>query len=168
MSLDSLTLVLNASYEGVNIVPARRALTLLFKGAAVVEKVSRYTIRTARIDIPVPSVIRLLRYRRLPRLNRSVSRRGLLLRDGNRCQYCGKVRPPRDLTLDHVRPRSRGGGFTWENLVAACFACNNRKSDRTPEEAGMVLLRQPRQLTIHARHRMLQGDENAWSEYLFT
>ena len=168
MSLDRLTLVLNASYEGVNIVGARRALTLVLKGAAVVEKVSRYTTRTARLDIPVPSVIRLLRYRRLPRLNRSVSRRGLLLRDGNRCQYCGQVRPPRDLTLDHVRPRSRGGGSTWENLVAACFPCNNRKSDRTPEVAGMVLLRQPRQLTIHARHRMLQGDENAWSEYLFT
>jgi len=76
MSLDRLTLVLNASYEGVNIVPARRALTLVLKGAAVVEKVSRYTIRTARIDIPVPSVVRLLRYRRLPRLSRSVSRRG--------------------------------------------------------------------------------------------
>jgi 5-methylcytosine-specific restriction endonuclease McrA len=167
MSLNRLALVLNASYEGVNIVTARRALTLVLKGAAVVERVSSFTVHTSKMDIPIPSVIRLLKYRRIPRQNRSVSRKGLLLRDGNRCQYCGHVLPPRELTLDHVRPKSRGGASTWENLVAACFPCNNRKSDSLPEEAGMVLLKPPRQLSIHAKHRMLQGDEVAWSEFLF-
>ena len=167
MSLNRLTLVLNASYEGVNIVPARRALTLVFKGAAVVEKVSPYKVHTNKLDIPIPSVIRLLKYRRIPRQNRSVSRKGLLLRDGNRCQYCGRKYEARELTIDHVTPKSRHGGSTWENLVACCFPCNNSKGDRTPQEWGVQLIRQPRQLTIHAKHKMLAADESGWAEFLF-
>ena len=167
MSLNRLTLVLNASYEGVNITTARRALTLVFKGVAVVEKVSAYTVHTSKIDIPVPSVIRLREYRRIPRQNRSVSRKGLLLRDRNTCQYCGQTLPAGNLTLDHVVPRSRGGPSIWENIVAACFPCNNRKGNRVPQEAGMVLLRKPTRLSIHAKHRLMAGDEQAWNEYLF-
>ena len=167
MSLNRLTLVLNASYEGVNITTARRALTLVFKGAAVVEKVSSFTIHTCKIDIPVPAVIRLLKYRRIPRQNRSVSRKGLLLRDRNTCQYCGQTLPAGSLTLDHVVPRSRGGISAWENIVSACFPCNNRKGDRTPQEAGMALMKKPTRLTIHAKHRLMAGDEKTWNEYLF-
>jgi 5-methylcytosine-specific restriction endonuclease McrA len=69
--------------------------------------------------------------------------------------------------MDHVIPRSRGGASTWENLVASCFACNNKKGDRTPGEAGMTLAKQPRQLHIHAKHRLLAADEQVWQRYLF-
>ena len=167
MSLNRLCLVINASYEAINVTTARRALTLVFKGAAVVEEVSGYTVRTAKINIPVPSVVRLTQYRRMPRQNRAVSRRGILLRDGNTCQYCGDRLPSGNLTLDHVMPRSRHGANTWENLVAACFPCNNRKRNKTPAEAGMTLARQPRQVSIHTRHKLLAADSRAWDKYLF-
>ncbi len=91
MSLNRLVLVLNASYEPIHICTARRAITLTCKGAAVVEELSAYTIRTSKLNIPVPNVIRLVRYRRVPRQNRSVSRKGIILRDGSACQYCGSV-----------------------------------------------------------------------------
>ena len=167
MSLNRLVLVLNASYEPIHICSARRAITLVFKGGALVEEVSPYTIRTSRINIPVPNVIRLTHYRRVPRQNRSVSRKGILLRDGFTCQYCRAKLVPAQLTLDHVLPRSRGGGSVWENLVASCFSCNNRKGDRTPQEAGMPLVRPPRQLGIHAKHRLLASDSQSWDKYLF-
>src|SRR5450759_4356355 len=167
MSLNRLCLVLNASYEAINVTSARRALTLVFKGAAVVEEVSASTIRTAKIHVPVPSVVRLMKYRRMPRQNRAVSRKGILLRDGSSCQYCGARLPSGSLTLDHVVPRSRRGPSTWETLVACCFPCNNHKSNRTPQEADMVLARQPRQIGIHARHKLLASDAHTWDKYLF-
>jgi 5-methylcytosine-specific restriction endonuclease McrA len=167
MSLNRLVLVLNASYEPVTICSARRAITLVMKGAAVVEECSAYTIRTPRIKVPVPSVVRLRTYRRVPRVKRSVSRKGIILRDLATCQYCGSKSESRALTLDHVIPRSRGGESTWENLVAACVRCNNRKGNRTPQEAGMQVIRAPKQIGIGARHRLLAGDEKVWDKYLF-
>ena len=167
MSMNRLVLVLNASYEPIHICSARRALTLIFKGAAVVEERSAFTVRTSRINIPIPSVVRLFKYRRIPRQNRSVSRKGIILRDGGECQYCRQKLPAKDLTLDHVIPRSRAGESTWENLVACCFRCNNKKGNRTPQEAGMILAKQPRQIGIHARHRLMAGDHGAWEKYLF-
>ena len=107
-------------------------------------------------------------YRRMPRQNRAVSRKSIMLRDRYRCQYCQRPFETKQLTLDHVVPRSRGGGSTWENLVACCHACNNRKADRTPAEAGMTLSRRPSQIGIHARHRLMAGAaEPAWDKYLF-
>jgi len=103
----------------------------------------------------------------MPRVQRDVSRRGILLRDSGACQYCGARLPSKDLTLDHVVPRSRSGASTWENLVACCMPCNNRKGNRTPLEAGMALLRQPRQITFHATHRLIAGDNRTWEKYLF-
>jgi 5-methylcytosine-specific restriction endonuclease McrA len=167
MTLNRLVLIINASYEPIDICSARRALKLVFKGAATVEEVSAYTVRTSKIAIPIPSVVRLQRYRRIPRRTRAVSRRGIILRDGGACQYCQTKLLPRDLTLDHVMPKSRGGSSTWENLVACCFDCNNRKGNRTPREAGMPLARLPRQIGIHAKHRLMIGDEKLWERYLF-
>lgn len=127
-----------------------------------------HTVRTSKINVPLPSVIRLMKYRRMPRQNRSVSRKGILLRDQSTCQYCRRALPAKELTLDHVIPRSRTGESTWENLVACCFACNNRKGNRTPQEAGMVLARAPRQIGIHAKHRlMIGGGDQAWAKFLF-
>jgi 5-methylcytosine-specific restriction endonuclease McrA len=168
MSLHRLTLVLNASYEPINIVSARRAITLVLKGSACVEEVSSQCIRTARMSIPLPSVVRLLVYRRMPRQNRAVSRKSIMLRDRYTCQYCHKTFESKRLTLDHVTPRSRGGLSTWENLVACCYPCNNRKADRTPAEAGMPLSRKPARIGIHAKHRLIAGTaEPAWDKYLF-
>jgi 5-methylcytosine-specific restriction endonuclease McrA len=91
----------------------------------------------------VPRVLHLLRYERTPRFGVRLTRRNLLLRDSYRCQYCGEQPSVRELNVDHVMPRSRGGRDTWENLVIACRRCNLRKSDDTPDEAGMRLLRIP-------------------------
>ena len=171
MSLNRLCLVINASYEAINVTSARRALTLVFKGAAVVEEVSRYTIRTSKINIPVPSVVRLMKYRRMPRQNRSVSRKGILLRDGSSCQYCGARLPSGSLTLDHVVPRSRRGLSTWENLVACCHGCNRRKGNRMLCEIDdMLLLREPRPFSLHTSRqimRMLGRGDDRWRKYLF-
>ncbi len=167
MPLNRLVLVLNASYEPVNICSARRAMKLICKGAAVVEVPSTHTVHTSQLDIQLPSVIRLRKYRRVPRFTRSVYRKGVILRDQGTCQYCARTLPGKDLTMDHVIPRSRGGASTWENLVACCFPCNNRKADRTPSEAGMTLIHQPRRIGIHAKHRLLAGDNAVWDQYLF-
>jgi len=166
-SSNRLVLVLNASFEPINICPARRAITMVLNGLAVVEEPSPHLIRTARMSLPVPSVIRLFKYRKVPRQKRSVSRKNILLRDRDSCQYCGHILPHRSLTLDHVLPRSRGGESTWENLVAACYPCNNAKGNRTPQEAGMALARQPQPIGIHARHRLMAGDQAAWEKFLF-
>ena len=168
MSLNRMVLVLNASYEAVTLCSARRAIVLVLKGAAVVEETSGHVVRTAKIRIPVPSVVRLRVYRKMPRPRRSVSRKGVILRDASVCQYCNRKFESRDLTLDHVIPRSRGGESTWENLVASCLRCNNTKGDRTPQEAGMHLIRAPKPIGFYNRHRLLAGDAlTAWEKYLF-
>ena len=172
-SLDRLhkpVLVLNASYEPINICAARRALVLILKGVASPEEHGFVHVHSARQAVRVPSVIRLLEYRRIPHQTRSLSRKNILMRDRYTCQYCHKVLPSNELTLDHVIPRSRAGETTWENLVACCHHCNNRKGSRTPEEAGMRLARVPRPFSLHtSRHlmRMLGNGETQWRKYLF-
>lgn len=163
-------LVLNASYEPINICAARRALVLVLKGVASAEEHTPHQIRSARHAVPVPSVIRLLEYRRIPHQTRALSRKNILMRDRYTCQYCHRTLPSAELTLDHVVPRSRAGETTWENLVACCHACNNRKGNRTPEEAGMRLTRAPRPFSLHtSRHlmRLLGKGDDQWRKYLF-
>jgi 5-methylcytosine-specific restriction endonuclease McrA len=136
-------LVLNASYEPLNVTTVRRAHVLVFKGKAeVLEKLER-PLHSATTSFPWPHVIRLVRYVRVPRaVQRKISRRALFARDGWRCVYCGTAASR--LTLDHVVPRSRGGDSVWENVVTACAPCNHRKGDRTLEEAMMELRFPPR------------------------
>jgi 5-methylcytosine-specific restriction endonuclease McrA len=166
MSLMRAVLVLNSSYEAVNIVSAKRAMTLVCKGAATVQESSSLFLRTPSMRLPLPSVIRLVAYRYVPRQARSVSRKNILERDGFTCQYCRERLTAAKLTLDHVIPKSRGGRGSWENLVACCYACNNRKGNRTPSEAGMELARTPLPFSIHARHRSAASDA-VWNRYLF-
>ncbi len=172
-SLDRLhkpVLVLNASYEPINICAARRALVLIFKGLASPEEHAAVHIHSARQSIRVPSVIRLLEYRRIPHQTRALSRKNILMRDRYTCQYCHKALPSNELTLDHVIPRSRAGETTWENLVACCHRCNNHKGSRTPDEAGMRLAKAPRPFSLHtSRHlmRLLGKGEDQWRKYLF-
>ena len=169
-SLHAPVLVLNASYEPINVCAARRALVLVLKGVAMTEEENGHFLHAARIAMRVPSVIRLLEYRRIPHQSRALSRKNILLRDRNACQYCATVLPSSELTLDHVIPRSRGGSSTWENLVACCHACNRRKGNQFPLEAGMKLMREPRAFNLHtSRHimRLMGRSDDKWRKYLF-
>jgi 5-methylcytosine-specific restriction endonuclease McrA len=164
-------LVLNASYEPINICGARRALVLVLKGVAKAEEEHDAILHAARVLMPLPSVIRLLEYRRIPHQTRALSRKNILLRDRNTCQYCGIVLTAGELTLDHVIPRSRGGKSTWENLVACCHRCNRRKGNQLLHElTDMKLLREPRSFSLHtSRHimRMIGHSDQKWRKYLY-
>jgi 5-methylcytosine-specific restriction endonuclease McrA len=163
-------LVLNASYEPINVCAARRALVLVLKGVATAEEHDSLLVRSTRQSLRLPSVIRLLEYRRIPHQTRPLSRKNILMRDRYTCQYCLTTLPSSELTLDHVIPRSRAGETAWENLVACCHPCNNRKGNRTPEEAGMPLSRVPRSFNLHtSRHlmRQLAHGDLQWRKYLF-
>ena len=163
-------LVLNASYEPIHVCIARRALVLMLKGLAAAEELSSYHVHSPSRAIRVPSVIRLLEYRRIPRQTRSLSRKNILIRDRYTCQYCKRIFSATDLTLDHVMPRSRGGNSSWENLVTSCRRCNNRKGNRLPEEADMALVKRPRPFNLHTSRslmRQLGNHQEAWRKYLF-
>lgn len=163
-------LVLNATFEPINVTAVRRALILMLKGVAQAEETNHAVVHSASKSVLVPSVIRLLSYRHIPQQSRALSRKNILLRDRNMCQFCGRIFPASELTLDHVMPRSRGGRSSWENLVACCYACNNRKGDRTPEEAGVKLQRRPRPFTLHTSRqlmRLIGHRDEKWRKYLF-
>jgi 5-methylcytosine-specific restriction endonuclease McrA len=168
--LHNPVLVLNASYEPINVCAARRAVVLVLKGVAAAEELSQFIVHSALQSMRLPSVIRLLEYRRIPHQSRPLSRKNILIRDRYTCQYCQHTLPSSELTLDHVIPRSRTGESAWENLVTCCHRCNNRKGNRTPEEAGMRLVRQPRSFSLHtSRHlmRLLAKSDDQWRKYLF-
>ncbi len=168
--LQEPVLVLNATYEPINVTAVRRALVLILKGVATTEEEDGSFIHAARLAVRIPSVIRLLEFRRIPYQTRALSRKNLLLRDRYTCQFCGRAFPAHELTLDHVIPRSRGGHTDWDNLVACCHKCNNLKGDRLPEEAGLKLLRPPRPFTLHTSRqimRMMGRSDERWRKYLF-
>jgi 5-methylcytosine-specific restriction endonuclease McrA len=136
-------LVLNASYEPLNVTTVRRAHVLVFKGKAEVVEELGQALRSATDTYPWPHVIRLIAYVRVPRaVQRKISRRALFARDGWRCVYCGTASGR--LTLDHIVPRSRGGESVWENVVTACAPCNHKKGNRLLEEVNMELQQPPR------------------------
>jgi 5-methylcytosine-specific restriction endonuclease McrA len=165
--MNSPVLVLNAAYEPINIASAKRAMNLLVKGTAVIELERDRNIHRG---YRMPSVVRLSEYQRLPHFTVLPNRETLFLRDGQSCQYCSKELSSKSFTLDHVVPRAQGGASTWENLVTSCHECNHTKADRTPEQAGMPLLRKPRSLNIHTgRHmlRMMGSADPNWRKYLY-
>ena len=133
--------MLNASYQPLCVVPVRRALVLALKGKAEVVHTNGQVFRSESIEMRAPSVVRLNYFVKVPYRSRaSLSRRAVFVRDNFECQYCG--RPAEN--VDHVVPRSRGGGHTWENVVAACRPCNARKENRAPADVGLRLRRVPR------------------------
>jgi len=141
------TLVLNASYEPINVVSWKRALNLLCRGK--VEVLAEYDreIRSISFTVKLPSVLRLLKYVKIRKKLQRVkfSRANIYARDHHTCQYCGKKCDAEDLTFDHVVPIVMGGTKTWENIVTCCIACNHRKGGRTPDNAGMTLIRRPKE-----------------------
>jgi len=135
-------LVLNATYEPINVCTLQRAVVLVLKKKAEVLERAGRRLRSAAADHAYPLVIRLITYVRVPRNEkRRISRRAVFARDGYSCQYCGAQS---HLTVDHVVPRSRGGGSGWDNVVTSCAPCNVRKADRLPDEVGMVPRSAPR------------------------
>ncbi len=163
-------LVLNASYEPIHVCAVRRAVILIVKGVALAEESGEGLLRSPSQAMDVPSVIRLLEYRLIPRQTRAISRKNILLRDQHTCQYCDQRFGAGELTLDHVIPRSRGGANTWENLVACCLRCNNLKGDRLPDEASMHLSRMPKPFNLHTSRslmRQMGRRQQSWRKYLF-
>jgi 5-methylcytosine-specific restriction endonuclease McrA len=143
-------LVLNSSLQPLSVIPERRLVVLLSKQKVTfvddsVRQLIEESIQARRLDLERPVIVQLLANVRVPRVALQPTRSNILLRDDETCQYCGKR--SRDLTLDHIVPRSRGGPTTWENLVACCKSCNGKKGNRLLKEVNMRLLRQPRPLT---------------------
>lgn len=169
--LNASVLVLNASYEAINICNLRRAIVLIFKGVACAEEETDDEIIANSIVIKAPSVIRLLKYVSIPHKVVRFSRKNVLLRDKYKCQYCGKDFLPNFLTLDHVIPVSRGGKTQWDNVVAACKTCNIKKGNRMSWEVGMTLLKKPKTPpVVYYLHllRSIHGQQhNNWQKYLF-
>ena len=176
--INKAVLVLNASFEPVSICRAKNALKLLVKGAAVAEE--DYGVEVYP-GIPLPCVIRLRSYKKIPIRISILTRANIYARDRYLCQYCGAKegssrtihgKPVKViLTLDHILPESRGGPWTWDNLVSCCRECNLDKGDRTPEEWGHPLLHIPGRLTLHTSRfllRLVGLDEDArWAPYLY-
>ncbi len=159
-------LVLNATYEPLSVVSARRATVLVLRDKAVLLESQDSAFHSERLVIDVPSVVRLIRYVRVP-YGRSVplTRNAVFARDDHECQYCAA---PAE-SIDHVVPRSRGGSHTWDNVVAACRRCNLRKGARLPEEAGFRLTRTPQQPTRHGWVYARAGPQvdPLWQSYLY-
>lgn len=160
-------MVLNQNYEALTICTTKKAIVLvLLNKAEIIAKKDSLVIHSAKMSIPFPSIIRLERYIPVQYKNVMLSRKNILRRDGHKCQYCGRSDLP--LTVDHVIPKSKGGKDTWENLVTACIKCNNKKGDRTPEEAKMHFIRKPFRPShiMFLKHFVGQVDEK-WKPYLF-
>ena len=160
-------LVLNQSYEPLTICRARRAIVLVYQGKAEMLENGVGFVYTISNSFELPSVIRLAYMVKRPYRQKKLTRYEVFNRDKYTCQYCGKE--TRQLTLDHVIPRYRSGQHTWENVVSACVPCNRRKAGRTPQEAGMKLLRKPSRpsdnllfsIPYHYRQR-----RDEWQKYL--
>lgn len=158
-------LILNQDYSAIAICTVQKAFLLVYLDKAeMVSPLEGAFLHTISTMFPVPSIIRLQRYVRVPYYGIALSRHNVMRRDNYKCQYCGGVK---NLTLDHLLPRSRGGETVWQNLVTACSRCNSRKGDRTPEEAGLKLKKQPSRpslLTFLQLH--ITPSNQDWHTYL--
>jgi 5-methylcytosine-specific restriction endonuclease McrA len=163
------TLVLNASFEPLMIVEWERAIVLWAQGKVEIVETYDRVIRSAKLAMRLPSVVRFLHYVQQHRGMRVVpfTRANLYARDRYACQFCGDVLPFERLTFDHVIPVAQGGQRSWENLVSACEPCNRRKADRTPEQAGMHLLRKPKRPVATPASRLSARKVHVgWRDYL--
>jgi 5-methylcytosine-specific restriction endonuclease McrA len=192
--LDCNVLVLNKLYMAVRVTNARRAFSMLIREMAEVvhiedgqwasydfstwaelselrreyDREHHDWVRTVSFEIAVPRVVRLLGYDRLPQQHVKLNRRNLFARDRNRCQYCGHVFPTQELSIDHVVPRTQGGGESWTNLVCSCVKCNARKGGRTPTQANMQLIKKPVRPKRHPLISLKLGQERyeSWKAFL--
>lgn len=166
LSLNRQVLILNQNYEPMSVIAAKKAVILLYLGKVEIIEHHAEFIHSVSSALPYPSIVRLMSFISVPRKRVVLSRRNILKRDNHRCQYCGTNH--RTLTVDHVIPKNVGGEDSWENLVCACVQCNNRKGNRTPDDAGMHLLRRPQKPNhlFFIQHFVGIVDER-WKPYLF-
>jgi len=164
-NVKSPVLLLNQNYQPLNICTARRAISLMGLGKAEPIINSSRNIRSATASLPLPSVIRLYYMVKIPTTNRRLSRQALFFRDKFTCQYCSKK--TRQLTIDHVIPRSKGGLHVWENVVSACADCNHKKAGRTPKEANMNLKIKPHIPNLNTHILKYSNKfQNSWNQFL--
>ncbi len=178
------TLVLNRNWQPVNITPVHRALVMVWNNIAQVVDPESYQlyewgdwarmkpedeelfVQAVSFRLRVPEVITLKRFDRVPTSSVTFSRRNIFKRDKYTCQYCGRQPKPDELTIDHVVPRSQGGQSTWNNCVLACMGCNHRKADRTPQQAGLRLRKEPTRPKwnpVYSVHRMRL---DSWQKFI--
>lgn len=161
-------LVLNQNYEPLNICSVRRALVMILDGKAETLEAHPEALRASTRSFPWPSVIRMTYLIRRPRPRVKLTRREVFIRDGFTCQYCG--RQGGDLTIDHVNPRSLGGGHSWDNLVTACKLCNHRKGGKTPGQSRMPLRSEPREpragMYYTIERRLDTRFDDGWEKFL--
>jgi 5-methylcytosine-specific restriction endonuclease McrA len=160
-------LILNQNFEPISVCSVKRAIVMIYLGKAeTIETVDSKVLRSQSVKIPVPSVIRLDFYVKVPVKRIMLTRKNIIKRDGGRCQYCGKKKA--QMTVDHVIPKIYGGSDTWENLVCACSECNNKKSHHTFEQIGFSLIRKPRKPNhITFIQQFIGISDNRWRQYLF-
>ncbi len=165
--MNAKVLTLNQNYEPMSVINVRKAIVLLYLGKAeLIAAKDGLELHSVTMTMPFPSIVRLAVYVRVPFKKIILSRKNILRRDGHRCLYCGRGDVP--LTVDHVLPLSRGGEETWENLVSACVKCNNKKGDRTPEEAHMPVRRRPmRPNHVTFISHFVGTLDDRWKPYLF-
>jgi 5-methylcytosine-specific restriction endonuclease McrA len=164
------TLVLSQGFEPLSVVSWKQAITMFFLGKCEVLEEYDQNIKTTGFAIKIPAVVRLINAIRRHKKPVKFSRINIYGRDKYTCQYCGKKHSINDLTYDHVVPRSKGGKTTWANIATCCEPCNRRKSNRTPKEAGMNLLKEPEQPTATPVLVVTVSRESvpdAWRDYLY-
>jgi 5-methylcytosine-specific restriction endonuclease McrA len=163
------TLLLNATYEPLRVIPWQRAIIMVWLGKVEVIRSYEQVLRASSWRVHMPAVVRLMEFVRRHRVRIAFSRRNVFLRDDHRCQYCHVRLPSSELTCDHVIPRSQGGRSSWENVVTACGPCNRRKGNRTPDQARMALHRVPEcPASLPALGVRLGGDgaPEPWRDFL--
>lgn len=166
VALNKNVLVLNQNYEPIAVCNAKKAVILIYLGKAEIIEHLDGEIRSVSFSMPFPSVVRLQIYIYKPYTPVILSRKNILRRDRYTCQYCGKNTLPQ--TVDHIIPKNFGGKHTWDNLVCACLRCNNRKGNRTPDQAGIKLLKKPlKPSKLFFLQFYIEKPPETWRPYLF-
>ena len=165
-NLQKHVLVLNQNYEPITVCDVRRAVVLTYLGKAeIIEKDSSF-VRSISLSVPLPLVVRILVYIRVPGKRIMLSRKNVIKRDKHICQYCGVKDVP--MTVDHIIPKNLGGEDSWENLICACVDCNNKKGNRTLEQVNIIPLNRPKKPNNITFIRNFVGIRNEkWKPYLF-
>ena len=165
------TLLLNATFEPLKVITWKRAMTLWCEGRVEILDTHDVEKRAVTFSFKVPSIVRLLRFVKVRNLHQiKFSRANIYTRDNYTCQYCATAFDPEELTFDHVVPVAQGGRRSWENIVTCCVSCNRRKDNRTPQQAGMTLLHQPRRPSATAVFRVSFGVRKmpaSWRDFIY-
>lgn len=165
------TLLLNSSYEVLAFITERRAFKLLCKEKVEIISTWDDTVNFGKIKIKHPAVLKLINYVKINHANTNFSRKVLIKRDKSCCQYCGKKLSASQITIDHVKPKAQGGTTSFVNCVVSCLLCNNKKADRTPEQANMKLLKKPTHPSFSAHYNTIDPNEywhQDWDNFLIS